>query len=286
MPSIVRANFDRLFAKNLPALQQKTGLQRSDLINVYTSFVSIYVLSQLENPDFLKAHKLQDLGEIHVEMIKKASHVLKFQCNEVVTQIFEIMTKTAQPHNDPNKIGWDRFCELISVVIPSSLEDKMDLFLCSFVPKNYEGRPQDYEFSQDEILGCCRSCLAVLFREHHDVFFHEITENYAKIIYQILKLKWSDDPAEQMSVPLKRLKKTICEADGYERDMLSLLYGAVGLMSLNHRGEVLQEGKLKLERDDVSATTSSLKTILMQNQQTMSATQMSEATPGARFEKS
>ena len=138
----------------------------------------------------------------------------------------------------------------------------MDLFLSSFVPKDYEGRPQDYEFSQDEILGCCRSCLAVLFREHNDVFFHEITENYAKIIYQILNLKWSDDPSKQTSVPLRKLKKTICEADGYERDMLSLLYGSVGLMSLNDRQE-LQEGKLKLARDDVSATTSSLKTILM-----------------------
>lgn len=68
--------------------------------------------------------------------------------------------------------------------------------------------------------------------------------------------------------------------------MLSLLYGAVGLMSLNQRDEMLQEGKLKLEHDDVTATTSSLKTILMQNQQTLSATQMSEGTPGAYLEKS
>ena len=68
--------------------------------------------------------------------------------------------------------------------------------------------------------------------------------------------------------------------------MLSLLYGAVGLMSLNQRDEMLQEGKLKLEHDDVTATTSSLKTILMQNQQTLSATQMSEGTPGAYLENS
>ena len=91
------------------------------------------------------------------------------------------------------------------------------------------------------------------------MFFKEISENYAKIIYTILGLRWSDDPKEQVPVPLKRLKKTICEADGYEREMLSLLYGAVGVMSLDHRSDVIQEGKLKLESDEeIAATATSL----------------------------
>ena len=62
---------------------------------------------------------------------------------------------------------------------------------------------------------------------------------------------------------MRRLKKTICEADGYEREMLSLLYGAVGVMSLDHRSDVIQEGKLKLQKEEVSATATSLATILM-----------------------
>ena len=126
--------------------------------------------------------------------MKKASHVLKFQCGEVVTQIFEIMEKNIPTHGDPDKINWGTFSDLIKQIIPTTLEDKMDLFLTSFVPKEYDGRANEYEFSQDEILSTCKSCLGMLFKEQHDVFFKEISENYAKIIYEILGIKWSDDP--------------------------------------------------------------------------------------------
>ena len=107
---------------------------------VYTSFVSIYILSQLENPSFLEARQLKELGQIDLETIKKASHVLKFQCGEVVTQIFEIMEKNIPSHGEPDKINWGTFSDLIRQIIPTTLEDKMDLFLTSFVPKEYDGR--------------------------------------------------------------------------------------------------------------------------------------------------
>ena len=72
----------------------------------------------------------------------------------------------------------------------------MDLFLTSFVPKDHEGHISEYEFSQDEILGTCKSCLGMLFNEQNDLFFKEISENYAKIIYSIIGIRWSDDPAK------------------------------------------------------------------------------------------
>ena len=53
-------------------------MKRSDLIAVYTSFVSIYVLQQMENPNFLDARKLEELGQIDLNVIERASHVLRF----------------------------------------------------------------------------------------------------------------------------------------------------------------------------------------------------------------
>ena len=95
------------------------------------------------------------------------------------------MAKNIPPHNEPDKINWATFSDLIRRIIPTSLEDKMELFLTSFVPKEHlsEGPAGEYEFSQDEILATCRSCLGILFKEQNDTFFKEISENYAKIIY-------------------------------------------------------------------------------------------------------
>ncbi len=88
-------------------------MKRTDLISVYTSFVSIYVLQQLQNPNFIDTRSLKELGQIDLDMIKRASHVLKFQSREVVTQIFEIMERHIPAHNDSDKINWTTFSELI-----------------------------------------------------------------------------------------------------------------------------------------------------------------------------
>ena len=41
---IAKVNFQRLFEQNYAQLEQKLGLKRSDIIHVYTKFISIYML--------------------------------------------------------------------------------------------------------------------------------------------------------------------------------------------------------------------------------------------------
>lgn len=41
---IAKFNFNKIFDQNLPKLVQETGLSRQDVINIYTRFVSIYML--------------------------------------------------------------------------------------------------------------------------------------------------------------------------------------------------------------------------------------------------
>ena len=42
--NIVEKNFERIFNQNLLKMMQETGLERQDMINIYTRFVSIYML--------------------------------------------------------------------------------------------------------------------------------------------------------------------------------------------------------------------------------------------------
>ena len=42
--NIVEKNFERIFNQNLLKMMQDTGLERQDMINIYTRFVSIYML--------------------------------------------------------------------------------------------------------------------------------------------------------------------------------------------------------------------------------------------------
>ena len=71
-----------------------------------------------------------------------------------------------------------------------------------------------------------------------DDFFHMLYENYAQIVYNIIGLEWDQDPEkEETKITLSDLKKCICLAEGYERDMLTLLYGFTGLTSLDEKTE-------------------------------------------------
>ena len=67
----------------------------------------------------------------------------------------------------------------------------------------------------------------------NDEFFHMLYTNYAKIIYKIIGLEWNQDPKKkEKKISLRRLKNSICKAEGYERDMLTLMYGTTGIMEL------------------------------------------------------
>ena len=94
-----------------------------------------------------------------------------------------------------DSITWDTFKYIAADMVPRTLHDKIDLFLEAFTPQDLSIEEKDfYEFTQDEIHYICASCLAVIFARTDDNFFQEISINFAKIIYQIVGIKWIDDP--------------------------------------------------------------------------------------------
>lgn len=79
-----------------------------------------------------------------------------------------------------------------------------------------------------------------MFKVTNDKFFAELSQNYAQIIYKIVGMDWNiDESKPEKKLSLRRLKKIICKADGYERDMLALMYGATGIMSLDEKTQFL-----------------------------------------------
>mmetsp|Transcript_19223 Transcript_19223/g.26041 ORF Transcript_19223/g.26041 Transcript_19223/m.26041 type:complete len:110 (-) Transcript_19223:1144-1473(-) len=66
--------------------------------------------------------------------------------------------------------------------------------------------------------------------------------------------------AGDQTISLKRLKKLICEAEGYKRNMLALLYGSTGIMRLEDKTEFIGQGE-KIKLHDISETNSSAPTL-------------------------
>lgn len=76
-------------------------------------------------------------------------------------------------------------------------------------------------------------------------------------------VEWNQDPnVPEKKLSLRRLKKIICKAEGYERDMLALLYGSTGIMSLDEKTQFLTKGG-KIELKDISETSPSVITGLV-----------------------
>ena len=57
-------------------LVESTGQKREDIINIYTRFVSIFMLQQLDNPNF-ESLELSKLKKINLETILKTGKNLK-----------------------------------------------------------------------------------------------------------------------------------------------------------------------------------------------------------------
>lgn len=96
-----------------------------------------------------------------------------------------------------------------------------------------------------------------MFKVTDDDFFEQLYINYAKIIYKIIGFPFDLEPGkEERKISLKKLKKNICKAEGYERDILALIYGSIGIMSLDSKTQFMQQGKIQLQ--DLSDTSASV----------------------------
>lgn len=75
--------------------------------------------------------------------------------------------------------------------------------------------------------------MAPNFKKTDDEFFEVLCINYTKMICRIVGMTFEEDPSKpQQKISLRRLKKNLCKAEGYERDMLTLLYGLTGILEL------------------------------------------------------
>ena len=96
-----------------------------------------------------------------------------------------------------------------------------------------------------------------MFRVKDDEFFMTLSTNYAQTIWKIIGLEWDQkDPTEpEKKISLHKLKMFICKAEGYEKDMLALLYGTTGIMDLDTKTNYVTKANLKEVSDLVPEQT-------------------------------
>lgn len=125
-------------------------------------------------------------------------------------------------------VSWSDFAQRIAYLMPKTFDDKMTVWLRSIMPSEITINDYlNYKFTWDEIILLCREALHVLGTK--DSFFDELSLNFAKYVYQVLHLDWNSDTKISANVIVENIKKT----NEYDRRLLTLLYGSVGIMSVN-----------------------------------------------------
>ena len=77
-----------------------------------------------------------------------------------------------------------------------------------------------------------------LFSDTNDDFMKILKVNYAKIIYSMVDMPFEEhDPSKQAKLPIRRIKKSIAKADDFEKEILALLYGSVGILATDAGSE-------------------------------------------------
>lgn len=119
--------------------------------------------------------------------------------------------------NYNTNVSWQKFVDRISYLIPKTMSDKMTLFLRAIAPQNIPEQDfPNYSFDQSDIIMLCKTALNVLDRTHfhneddgNNDFFEEMSINFAKYIYQIINIKWSDT----RPIPVKNLQELVKKAN-------------------------------------------------------------------------
>ena len=147
-------------------------------------------------------------------------------------------------NNSDGKLSWDDFREMIQVLLPMNLEDQITLFLQAYVPSDLIGEEIDkFKFTIQDVLKISETCLAPNFKITNDEFFSMLCVNYTKMICRIVGMDFNEDPNKPpQKISLRRLKKNLCKAEGYEKDMLTLLYGLTGILELTEKTKFKPQG--------------------------------------------
>ena len=128
------------------------------------------------------------------------------------------------------KVSWDEFRSLLETLMPNTVEGQITLFLKSYVPKEIgKDEIESYRFTKADIIKISRDCLEPMFEVTDDDFFTQLYENYALTLFQILGMREDADD----TISLRKLKKLIYQAEGFDHNMLALLYGVTGIMNFD-----------------------------------------------------
>ena len=235
-----RLNYRPMCQLNSVSLCAKASMDQKELITCYTQFVSMFMLQEIYKAAHQKGTRRNELAKLSFESLRSFSKCMAYQSDIVVEHMRKILEMTSEGRDD--KISWENFASHISYLIPKSMPAKMRLFLRSIAPIGIPAdKIEDYEFTKSEIISLCKAALEIMnvrggenFRkptEDSKFMFEEMSLNFAKYIYQIVQIKWIN--GEEQPIPVRLLEEYFRKANAYDRRLLGLLYGQLGIMKVD-----------------------------------------------------
>jgi hypothetical protein len=78
---MIRMNFKGFCRQNLPELQNKTNLNRKELVHLYTTFIAMYLDQEITNFSenrSAEGRRFEEIKTVKIETINRMSKLLKF----------------------------------------------------------------------------------------------------------------------------------------------------------------------------------------------------------------
>lgn len=81
--NIIRMNFKKLSEMNLMENEEVAGLNRTELITVYSTFVAMFMVQEMDKKT-IDNRNLDKINTVELDTLRKQSKIIRFQSDAIV----------------------------------------------------------------------------------------------------------------------------------------------------------------------------------------------------------
>jgi len=81
--NIIRMNFKKLSEMNLMENEEVAGLNRTELITVYSTFVAMFMVQEMDKKT-IDNRNLDKIKTVELDTLRKQSKIIRFQSDAIV----------------------------------------------------------------------------------------------------------------------------------------------------------------------------------------------------------
>ena len=112
-------NFKKLSEMNLMENEQIVGLDRQELITVYTTFLAMFMVQEMDKKT-IDNRNLEQINTVELETLRKQSKMIRFQSDAVVNYMMhklKLQTSAFQ-----GEVNWNQLRQTLPELIPNGMQ--------------------------------------------------------------------------------------------------------------------------------------------------------------------